>query len=128
MTAEEVSKMSRVLIVEDAPFIREVFRYALKTHNYDIAGEAVNGVEAIDKYRALKPDVVLMDLLMPMMDGISAIRRIVELDSGAKIIVVSAITKGSLKEEAMRAGAIDFVTKPFELKRLLSAISDACAA
>ena len=120
--------MSKILIVEDAPYIREVFRYALETHKHDIAGEAVNGVEAIDKYRELRPDVVLMDLLMPVLDGISAIKKIVEFDPKAKIIVVSAITKVSIKEDAMRAGAIDFVAKPFEIKRLLQAVSDACAA
>jgi two-component system chemotaxis response regulator CheY len=120
--------MSRVLIVEDAPYIREVFRYALELHNYVIAGEAVNGAEAIDKYRALKPDVVLMDLLMPVMDGISAIKKIVELDPKAKIVVVSAISKGSIREEAMRAGAIGFVAKPFDIKRLLESVSDACVA
>lgn len=120
--------MSRVLIVEDAPFIREVFRYALELHKHEIAGEAVNGVEAIDKFRALKPDVVLMDLLMPIMDGISAIKKIIEVDPKAKVIVVSAIAKGSIREEAMHAGAIDFVTKPFEVKRLMKAVNDACAS
>ena len=120
--------MSRVLIVEDAPYIREVFRDALELHNHVIAGEAVNGVEAIDKYRALKPDIVLMDLLMPVMDGISAIRNIIEFDSKAKIVVVSAITKRSIRDEAMHAGAIDFVAKPFSIKSLLDSVRDACSA
>jgi two-component system chemotaxis response regulator CheY len=119
--------MSRVLIVEDAPYIREVFRYALETHKHVIAGEAVNGVEAVDKYRELKPDIVLMDLLMPLMDGISAIRKIIEFDPKAKIVVVSAITKGSIREEAMSAGALDFVAKPFDVRRLLEAVSNASA-
>jgi len=120
--------MSRVLIVEDAPYIREVFRYALELHKHVIAGEAVNGVEAIDKYHELKPDIVLMDLLMPVMDGISAIKKIIEFDPKAKIIVVSAISKSSIRDEAMRAGAIDFVAKPFEVSRLLDAVTDASAA
>ena len=119
--------MSRVLIVEDAPYIREVFRDALELHSHVIAGEAINGVEAIDKYRALKPDVVLMDLLMPVMDGISAIKKIIEFDPKAKIVVVSAISKRSIRDEAMRAGAIDFVAKPFGIKRLLDSVSDACS-
>jgi two-component system chemotaxis response regulator CheY len=118
--------VSRVLIVEDAPYIREVFRYALELHKHVVAGEAVNGVEAVDKYRELKPDVVLMDLLMPVMDGISAIRKIIEFDPKAKIIVVSAISKESIRDEAMSAGAIDFVTKPFDVKRLLLAVREAC--
>lgn len=120
--------MSRVLIVEDAPYIREVFHYALELHNHVIAGEATNGAEAIEKYRALKPDVVLMDLLMPVMDGISAIKKIIELDPKAKIIVVSAIPKGSIRAEAMSAGAVDFVAKPFEIRRLLEAVGNASAA
>jgi two-component system chemotaxis response regulator CheY len=120
--------MSRILIVEDAPYIREVFRDALELHNHIIAGEAVNGVEAIDKYRALKPDIVLMDLLMPVMDGISAIRKIIEFDPEAKIVVVSAISKRSIRDEAMNAGAIDFVAKPFSIKSLLDSVSDACSA
>lgn len=119
--------MSRVLIVEDAPFIREVFRYALELHKHEIAGEAVNGVEAVDKFRALRPDVVLMDLLMPVMDGISAIKKIMEVDSKARVIVVSAIAKSAIRDEAMSAGAVDFVTKPFEVKRLLKAVDDACS-
>ena len=120
--------MSKVLIVEDAPYIREVFHYALELHKHVIVGEAANGAEAVEKYRMLKPEVVLMDLLMAVMDGISAIRKIIELDPKAKIIVVSAIPKGSIRTEAMDAGAIDFVAKPFEIKRLLEAVSSASAA
>lgn len=120
--------MSRILIVEDAPYIREVFRYALELNKHVIAGEAVNGVEAIDMYRDLKPDIVLMDLLMPVLDGISAIRKIIEMDPKAKIVVVSAISKSSIRDEAMSAGAIDFVPKPFDIKRLVEAVSDASSA
>jgi two-component system chemotaxis response regulator CheY len=120
--------MSRVLIVEDAPYVREVFRYALELHKHVVAGEAVNGVEAVDMYRTLMPDIVLMDLLMPILDGISAIKKIIEFDPKAKIVVVSAISKISIRDEAMVAGAIDFVAKPFEVSRLIEAVDDACAA
>ncbi len=118
--------MSRILIVEDAAYVREVFRHALVSHDYDIAGEASNGAEAVDKYRALMPDAVIMDLLMPVMDGISAMKRIREFDPKARIVVVSALLGRSVKEDAMRAGAIDFVSKPFDIERLLRAVGDAC--
>ncbi|UCE45311.1 MAG: response regulator [Methanobacteriota archaeon] len=114
--------MATVLIVEDAPFIREMIRDILESHDHEIVGEAANGLEAIEKYKALKPDIVLMDILMPGMDGLSAITKIIELDSSAKIIVVSALVKEALRKEAMRAGAIDFVAKPFQVERLLESV------
>ncbi len=120
--------MAKVLIVEDAPFIREMIRDILESHDHDIVGEAANGLEAIEKYKALKPDIVLMDILMPGMDGLSAITKIIEQDSSARIIVVSALVKEALRKEAMRAGAIDFVAKPFQVERLLEAVRAATTA
>jgi two-component system chemotaxis response regulator CheY len=120
--------VSKVLIVEDAPFIREMIRDILESHDHEIAGEAANGLEAIEKFKALKPDVVLMDILMPGMDGLSAIMKIVEIDPKAKIIVVSALVKEALRKEAMRAGAVDFVAKPFQVERLLEAVRAATTA
>jgi two-component system chemotaxis response regulator CheY len=117
--------MSRILIVEDAAYVREVYRHALTSHNYDVAGEASNGAEAVDKYRALKPDAVIMDLLLPVMDGISAIKRIREFDPQARIVVVSAIMGREVKQDAIRAGAIEFVPKPFDMNSLLRAIGNA---
>ena len=117
--------MAKVLIVEDAPFIREMIRDILESHDHEIVGEAANGLEAIEKYKALKPDVVLMDILMPGMDGLSAIMKIMEQDPKAKIIVVSALVKEALRKEAMRAGAVDFVAKPFQVERLLEAVKSA---
>ncbi len=121
-------RMAKVLIVEDAPFIREMIRDILESHDHEIVGEAANGLEAIEKYKALKPDVVLMDILMPGMDGLSAIMKIVEQDPKARIIVVSALVKEALRKEAMRAGAIDFVAKPFQVERLLEAVRAATTA
>ena len=120
--------MAKVLIVEDAPFIREMIRDILESHDHEIVGEAANGLEAIEKYKALKPDVVLMDILMPGMDGLSAIMKIMEQDTKAKIIVVSALVKEALRKEAMRAGAVDFVAKPFQVERLLEAVRSATTA
>ncbi len=120
--------MAKVLIVEDAPFIREMIRDILESHDHEIVGEAANGLEAIEKYKALKPDIVLMDILMPGMDGLSAITKIIEQDAGAKIVVVSALVKEALRKEAMRAGAMDFVAKPFQVERLLEAVRAATTA
>lgn len=123
-----MATMAKVLIVEDAPFIREMIRDILESHDHEIVGEAANGLEAIEKYKALKPDVVLMDILMPGMDGLSAIMKIIEQDPKARIIVVSALVKEALRKEAMRAGAIDFVAKPFQVERLLEAVRAATTA
>jgi two-component system chemotaxis response regulator CheY len=121
-------RMVKVLIVEDAPFIREMIRDILESHDHEIVGEAANGLEAIEKYKALKPDIVLMDILMPGMDGLSAITKIIEQDPKARIIVVSALVKEALRKEAMRAGAMDFVAKPFQVERLLEAVRAASSA
>lgn len=114
--------MPTVLIVEDAPSVREIIRNILELHDYTVVGEAVNGLEAIEKYKSLKPDVVLMDILMPGMDGLSAITKIKEIDANAKIIVVSALVKETMRKEALRAGAADFVAKPFEMEKLLTSL------
>jgi two-component system chemotaxis response regulator CheY len=119
--------MSRILIVDDASNITEMIRSMLESHGHEIAGVAYNGSEAIEKYKALSPDVVLMDLLMPEMDGMQSMRKILEYDQKAKIVVVTALGRASLMREALEAGAVGFVTKPFEIKRLLRAIEAAIA-
>ncbi len=118
----------RILIADDLSFIRMLQKEVLTDGGYRIVGEAANGLEAIEKYKALKPDVVLMDILMPGMDGLSAIMKIMEQDTKAKIIVVSALVKEALRKEAMRAGAVDFVAKPFQVERLLEAVRAATTA
>lgn len=117
--------MTTVWIVDDAKYVKEMIRAMLESQGYRIAGVASDGFEAIEKYKILKPDVVLMDILMPGMDGLSAIKKIMEQDQNAKIIVVTALVKEALRREAMKAGAIDFVTKPFEVERLMGAIKAA---
>ena len=119
--------MSRILIVDDASNITEMIQSVLETHGHEIAGVARNGLEAIEKYKALGPDIVLMDLLMPEMDGIQAIRKILEYDKKAKIVVVTALGRPALMKEAVEAGVVGYVTKPFEIKRLLEAIEIAKA-
>ena len=119
--------MATVLIVDDAKYVKEMIRSMLESRGHEIAGVASDGFEAIEKYKVLKPDVVLMDILMPGMDGLSAINKIMEQDKDAKIIVVTALVKDTLKRESMKAGAIDFITKPFQIERLLGAIKAATA-
>jgi len=119
--------MSKILIVDDLSSITEMIQSVLETHGHEIAGVARNGFEAIEKYKALRPDVVLMDIMMPEMDGMQSIRKILEYDQKAKIVVVTALGRPELMKEAVKAGAVGFVTKPFEIRRLLRAVEVAIA-
>lgn len=117
--------MARVLIVDDALFMRKMLSDILKKEGIEICGEAENGKDAIMKYQQLKPDLVTMDIVMPKVeeiDGIGAVREIVKADSQAKIIMVSAMGQHSLVVEAIQAGAKDFVTKPFQPSRVIEAL------
>lgn len=117
--------MARVLVVDDALFMRKMLIDILKKEGYDVCGEAENGKEAIEQYRQLKPDLVTMDIVMPKMeeiDGIGAVREIIKLDPNAKIIMVSAMGQHVLVVEAIQAGAKDFITKPFQPSRVTEAI------
>jgi len=119
--------MSKILIVDDASEITAMIQSMLETHGHEVTGVAHDGFEAIEKYKALKPDVVLMDLMMPGLDGMQSIGKILEYDQKAKIVVVTALGRASLMREAVKAGAVGYVTKPFEVRRLLSAIEVATA-
>ena len=121
-TMQEDRIVPKVLIVEDAPFIAVMIKDMLESHDYIVVGEASNGIEAIEKYELLKPDVVLMDILMPVMDGLSAIAKIKQIDPSARIIVVSALVKETIRKEALRAGAADFIAKPFKVEKLLASL------
>ena len=117
--------MVKVLVVDDALFMRKMLSDILKNEGIEVCGEAENGKEAIDKYQQLKPDLVTMDIVMPKMeeiDGVSAVREIMKIDPQAKIIMVSAMGQHSLVVEAIQAGAKDFVTKPFQPSRVIEAI------
>lgn len=118
--------MAKVMIVDDALFMRKMLSDILKKEGFEICAEAENGKDAIDKYQQLKPDVVTMDIVMPKVndiDGIGAVKEIVKNDPGAKIIMVSAMGQHSLVVEAIQAGAKDFITKPFQPSRVLEAIN-----
>lgn len=112
----------KVLIVDDATFMRAMLKNILKKNDYVIAGEACNGQEAFEKYKELQPDIVTMDITMPEVDGITAVRMIKEYDKNAKIIMCSAMGQQSMVIESLRAGAKDFVVKPFVEEQVVCAI------
>jgi two-component system chemotaxis response regulator CheY len=112
----------RILVVDDAPYMLKALRDLLGAYGHKVY-EAVNGEEALTRYAEVKPDLVLMDILMPMLDGVSATRKILEQDPGAKIIVITAVGKAGLEKECLDAGARRFLMKPFKVRDLLDAIN-----
>lgn len=114
--------MASVLIVDDAMFMRMSIKQMLEANGHSVAGEASNGIEAVEKYPILKPDVVLLDISMPDMNGIEALRRIKILDKNAKIVICSAIGHQQMLAKAIEFGVDDFIVKPFEPDRLMAAI------
>lgn len=114
--------MARVLVVDDAAFMRMMLKDILTKAGHEIVGEAANGVEAVEKYKELKPDVVTMDITMPEMNGIDAIKEIKKVDPNATVIVCSAMGQQAMVIEAIQAGAKDFIVKPFQASRVIEAI------
>ncbi len=112
----------RVLVVDDAAFMRMMIKDILRKGGYEVVGEAEDGSKAIDKYRDLHPDLVTMDITMPDMDGISAVREIRKMDPYANIIMCSAMGQQAMVIDAIQAGAKDFVVKPFQPDRVLEAV------
>jgi len=115
----------RVLLVDDASFMRMMLKNILVGSGYEVAGEAENGAKAIEQYKALKPDLVIMDIIMPEMGGIDAVREIIKLNPGAKILMCSSMGQQSLVVEAIQAGAKDFIVKPFQPSNVLEAVKKA---
>lgn len=111
-----------VLICDDAIFMRTMIGDILRQAGFDVVGEAGNGRDAVEKYRELRPDFVTMDIVMPDMGGIDAVREIVEEDPRARILMCSAMGQQALVVEAIQAGARDFVVKPFQPSRVLEAV------
>lgn len=112
----------RVLIVDDAAFMRIKLKDILEKNNYEVAGEAENGHEAIEKYQELQPDIVTMDITMPEMDGVEALKEIKGIDPDASILMCSAMGQQSMVMDAIRAGALDFIVKPFDTERVIRAL------
>ena len=105
---------ARVLIVDDALFMRTMLRNIFVESGFDVVGEAGSGVEAVERYRELSPDLTTMDIVMPELNGIEALKRIVALDPRARVVMCSALGQESLIIEALDAGARDFIVKPFK--------------
>lgn len=112
----------RVLIVDDAVFMRMKLKDILEKHGYEVVAEAANGIEAMEKYKQEKPDLVTMDITMPDMDGITALKGIKEIDPDAKIIMCSAMGQQTMVMEAIQAGALDFIVKPFDTDRVIQSL------
>ncbi|MDR0787584.1 MAG: response regulator [Gemmatimonadota bacterium] len=110
-----------VLICDDAVFMRRMISDILTRAGYEVVGEASSGARAVELYRALRPDLVTMDVVMPEMGGIEAVREIVRGDPEARILMCSALGQQGLMREAIEAGARDFVAKPFQPGRFLEA-------
>jgi len=113
---------ARVLVVDDAIFMRKMISDILESSGMEVAGEAENGSDAVEKYNELKPDLVTMDIIMPEMNGIEAVKKIVSLDSKAKIVMCSALGQQALVQDALAAGAEDFLIKPFNPSRVVEVI------
>ncbi|MDN5293743.1 MAG: two-component system, chemotaxis family, chemotaxis protein CheY [Eubacteriales bacterium] len=113
----------KVLIVDDAAFMRMMIRDILERHGYEVVGEAENGEQAVEMYKKLRPDLVTMDITMPEMDGITAVKEIMKFDPKAKIIMCSAMGQQAMVIDAIQAGARDFIVKPFQPERVLEAVT-----
>lgn len=111
-----------ILIVDDAAFMRMMIKDILTKNGYNVAGEAENGAKAFEKYNEVKPDLVLMDITMPEVDGIQALKNIKAADPNAKVIMCSAMGQQAMVIESIQAGAKDFIVKPFQPDRVLEAV------
>ena len=115
--------MASILVCDDAAFMRMTLIKILQGAGHDVIGEATNGIEALEKYRVLKPDVVLMDITMPERNGLEATKDITEYDPTATVIIVSALGQQDKVFAAIANGAKDFVVKPFEPDKIIQCIS-----
>ena len=114
---------NKILIVDDAAFMRMMIKDILEKNGFEVVGEANNGIKAVELYKKETPDVVTMDITMPDMDGIEAVKQIRAIDANAKIIMCSAMGQQTMVMDAIKAGARDFIVKPFQPDRVLEAIN-----
>jgi two-component system chemotaxis response regulator CheY len=124
MTSERRAAVKpKVLVVDDAIFMRRMIAEILVENGLEVVGEADNGSSAVERYKELKPDLVTMDIIMPEMNGIDAVRQIMVADSHAKIVMCSALGQQALVQEALSAGAKDFLIKPFNPSRVVEVVN-----
>jgi len=114
-----------IMIVDDAAFMRMMLKDILQKNGFDVVGEAENGAVAVEKYKELQPNLTIMDITMPEMDGLQSVKEIRKLDSKARIIMCSAMGQQSMVIEAIQSGAKDFVVKPFQAERVVEAVTKA---
>ena len=114
--------MAKVLIAEDTAFMRMVIKNILTDKGHEVVAEALDGEDCINKYEEFRPDIVFMDIVMPNMEGIDALKRIMEIDPDAKVIMCSSIGQQSVITEAIKLGAKDFIMKPFEVEKVLDVV------
>ena len=119
--------MARVLVVDDAAFMRKMVSDALTKGGHEVVGEAGNGIEALSQFQALKPDLMTLDITMPEKDGLAALADIMAADPSAKVVMCSALGQESKVLEAIKLGAKDFVVKPFQPDRVIDAVGKALA-
>ena len=115
--------MARILLVDDAAFMRKVIKDTLSKAGYTDLHEAVDGADAVEKYNSLKPDLVLMDITMPNMDGLEALKAIRGFDANANVVMCSAMGQETMVIDAIRSGAKDFIVKPFKPERVLKTVT-----
>lgn len=114
-----------VMIVDDAAFMRMKLKDILEKNGYNVVAEAQNGIEAVEKYKAEKPNLVTMDITMPEMDGVDALKEIKTFDPAARVVMCSAMGQQGMVMDAIRSGAVDFIVKPFDSDRVIKALDKA---
>jgi two-component system chemotaxis response regulator CheY len=117
--------MARVLVVDDAAFMRKMVTDTLTRGGHDVIGQAANGDEAVDRWQELRPDLTTLDITMPEKDGLTALREIISIDPAAKVIMCSALGQERKVLESIKLGAKDFIVKPFKADRVLDAVAKA---
>ena len=116
---------ARTLIADDASFMREMIKEIVEPEGFEVVAEAGDGMDAVEMFREHSPDIVTMDIVMPKKSGIEAVKNIIELDPGAKIVMCSALGQEALVMEALKAGAVDFIVKPFKPDAVLATLRKA---
>lgn len=115
--------MAKILIVDDSITSRKILKGILTENGHEVIGEAINGMDAVNKFKELHPDITTMDITMPVMDGLEALKEILKIDKNAKVIMVTAAGQKSKIVDAVKYGAVEFVTKPYEADQLIKIIN-----
>lgn len=119
--------MARVLVVDDAAFMRKMLSDALASGGHEVVGEAQNGAQAVEQFQTLRPELTTLDITMPEKDGLAALKEIIAIDPGARVVMCSALGQETKVLESIKLGAKDFVVKPFQPARVLEAVGKALA-